>query len=244
MNKYKVLLNLLTDRLLFQPDYCQYVDNIATMPQKLLSLTFSAKEAFSQKVVLVSGDSASLDIYEVSISVFYLNARNKRNKLFSLILNKIYFQYNISSPRRPRVFYNKSYLYKLKSKYKKCCRAQVRLESLIKVNKISGLDSYKIKVRLSYKYYNFLDIFNRAKIDELPFYRSYNYILEFNDGFNKSKLLKSYIYLISNYKLEQVKKYLDKYLKKGFITSSKALFIFLILFVKKSNSGLYFYINY
>ena len=57
-------------------------------------------------------------------------------------------------------------------------------------------------------------------------------------------MLKSYIYLIFNYKLEQVKKYLDEYLKKGFITSSKAPFTSLVLFTKKSNNELYFYIDY
>ena len=46
------------------------------------------------------------------------------------------------------------------------------------------------------------------------------------------------------YKLEQVKKYLDEYLKKGFIVPSKAPFASLVLFVEKPNGGLRFYIDY
>ena len=58
------------------------------------------------------------------------------------------------------------------------------------------------------------------------------------------KLLKSRIYLILEYKLEQIKKYLDEYLKKRFIILSYILFILSILFIKKSNRELHFYIDY
>lgn len=78
----------------------------------------------------------------------------------------------------------------------------------------------------------------------MPSHRLYDYHLKFIDNANKVKLLKTRIYLIFDYKLKQVKKYLDKYLKKGFITSSKTSFIFLVLFAKKFNDGLRFYIDY
>ena len=89
-----------------------------------------------------------------------------------------------------------------------------------------------------------MNIFNRIKIDELSSYRLYNYRLKFINNTNKIKLLKTRIYLISNYKLKQVKKYLNKYLKKNFITLNKILFVFLILFAKKLNDELRFYIDY
>ena len=89
-----------------------------------------------------------------------------------------------------------------------------------------------------------MNIFNKIKIDELSSYRFYNYYLKFIDNANKIKLLKIRIYFISNYKLKQVKKYLDKYLKKSFITLNKISFVFLILFIKKLNDKLRFYIDY
>ena len=75
-------------------------------------------------------------------------------------------------------------------------------------------------------------------------YYFYNYKLKFNNSFNKIKLLKSRIYLILEYKLKQIKKYLNKYLKKGFIILSYILFILFILFAEKLNKELRFYINY
>ncbi len=44
--------------------------------------------------------------------------------------------------------------------------------------------------------------------------------------------------------LKVVKKYLVKNLDKGFIKLSQVLFIALVLFVKKLDRSLYFYINY
>jgi len=49
---------------------------------------------------------------------------------------------------------------------------------------------------------------------------------------------------MSSYKLQKIKKYLEKNLKKKFITFSKALFALLILFVKKKDDSLCFYVNY
>jgi hypothetical protein len=46
------------------------------------------------------------------------------------------------------------------------------------------------------------------------------------------------------YKLQKVKEYLTKNLKKDFITPSKTLYASLILFTEKKNGGLRFYMNY
>ena len=61
---------------------------------------------------------------------------------------------------------------------------------------------------------------------------------------NRFKLPRSRIYFISNYKLKQVKKYLDEYLKKNFIVLSKTLFASLVLFAEKLNNELRFYVDY
>ena len=68
--------------------------------------------------------------------------------------------------------------------------------------------------------------------------------MEFAKRANKNTLLKSRIYLISDYKLEQIKKYLNEHLKKRFIIFNYALFVSLVLFIKKSNDELRFYVNY
>ncbi len=45
-------------------------------------------------------------------------------------------------------------------------------------------------------------------------------------------------------KLEAIRKYLAKNLNKGFIVTSSLLFILSILFVKKTNKELRFYVDY
>jgi hypothetical protein len=98
-----------------------------------------------------------------------------------------------------------------------------------------------IKVKLSPKYQNFLDVFNQAQADKLLFHHSYDY---------KIKLTSDVIsfccwaYWMSFYKLQKVKKYLNENLFKKFIIFSKVLYFLLILFALKANEDLWFYINY
>ncbi len=47
-----------------------------------------------------------------------------------------------------------------------------------------------------------------------------------------------------NYKLQKIKKYLIKYLNKEFISLSFVSYALLILFAKKKDESLRFYVNY
>jgi len=51
-------------------------------------------------------------------------------------------------------------------------------------------------------------------------------------------------YWMSFYKLQKVKKYLNENLFKEFITSSKALYFLLVLFILKANEDLWFCVDY
>ena len=68
--------------------------------------------------------------------------------------------------------------------------------------------------------------------------------MEFAESVDKNALFKSRIYSLSNHKFEQIKKYLDEHLQKGFIVFSYALFVFFVLFIKKPNEELRFCVNY
>ena len=67
-----------------------------------------------------------IDIAEIDASIYYHLIRNKKNKLFSLIINKIYNIFNelfevISQLQRNNyISINKSYLYDSEIKYKRC----------------------------------------------------------------------------------------------------------------------------
>ncbi len=70
---------------------------------------------------------------------------------------------------------------------------------------------------------------------------SYDHKIELED---ESQLSRSRLYFMLSYKLQKIKEYLEKNLKKKFITLSKASFASSILFVEKKDDSLRFCVNY
>ncbi len=99
----------------------------------------------------------------------------------------------------------------------------------------------KIKVKLLFKYHDYLDVFNQAMIDQLSLHRFYDHKIELIDEetFSWSRL-----YQMFNYKLQKIKKYLIDYLNKEFIFFSFASYVSLILFIEKKDDSLRFCIDY
>ncbi len=98
-----------------------------------------------------------------------------------------------------------------------------------------------IKVKLSLKYQNFLDVFDWAQVDKLSSHRSYNHKIEFTNDVTSSKCR---AYWMSLYKLQKIKEYLNENLSKSFITSSKISYFSLVLFTLKINDDLCFCVDY
>ena len=67
--------------------------------------------------------------------------------------------------------------------------------------------------------------------------------MKFAERANKITLSKNRIYSILNHKFEQVKKYLNKYLKKKIIVSNYILVALFVLFIEKLNERLRFCVN-
>ncbi len=98
-----------------------------------------------------------------------------------------------------------------------------------------------IKAKLSSKYHEFLDVFDRAQSNKLPSHRFYDHKIEL---ISDSTLSRCRVYRMFPVKLLKVKKYLNENLSKKFITSSQTLYFFLVLFVLKANEDLRFCVNY
>ncbi len=98
-----------------------------------------------------------------------------------------------------------------------------------------------IKIKLSSKYQNFLDVFDRAQADKLLSHHSYDHKIKLTSDVTLSCC---WAYQIFFYKLQKVKKYLNENLFKEFITFSKASYFSLILFILKANKDLWFCIDY
>ena len=63
-------------------------------------------------------------------------------------------------------------------------------------------------------HHNYANVFDRSQANILSSYRFYDHKLKFIKKINKNALFKSRIYLILNYKFEQIKKYLNEHLEK------------------------------
>ena len=98
-----------------------------------------------------------------------------------------------------------------------------------------------IKVKLSSKYQNFLDVFDLAQADKLLSHHSYDHKIKLTSDVTSSYC---WAYWMFFYKLQKVKKYLNENLFKEFIVSSKASYFSLVLFILKANKDLRFCVDY
>ncbi len=110
------------------------------------------------------------------------------------------------------------------------------------LHKLSHAEALKqVKIKLFSEYHDYLDIFDRAMINQLSSHCIYDHKIELIDEktFSRSRL-----YQMFNHKLQKIKKYLIKHLNKEFIFFSFASYISLILFTEKKDESLRFCINY
>ncbi len=98
-----------------------------------------------------------------------------------------------------------------------------------------------IKAKLSSKYHEFLNVFDRAQSNKLLFHHFYDYKIEL---ISDSTLSHCHVYQMFSVKLLKIKKYLNENLLKRFITFSQTLYFFLVLFALKANEDLRFCMNY
>ena len=98
--------------------------------------------------------------------------------------------------------------------------------------------------KLFINYYNYANVFDKSQANILFSHCFYDHKLKFAKETNKNILFKNRIYSILDYKFEQIKKYLNKHLKKRFIIFNYISFALFVLFVEKSNERLRFCVNY
>jgi len=95
----------------------------------------------------------------------------------------------------------------------------------------------EVKAKLSSKYHDYLDVFDRAMTNQLLSHRFYNHKIELIDEKTSSR---SRLYHMSGYKLQKMKNTLIEHLNKSFISSSSASYTSLILFIEKKDDSLRF----
>jgi hypothetical protein len=100
-----------------------------------------------------------------------------------------------------------------------------------------------LKSVIFFEYHDFLNVFFKKKADILSSHRKHDHRIELEKDHESDHEYAS-LYNLSEEELQLVKKYLKKHLNKDFIESSTASYASLILFVKKSDEGLRFCVNY
>ncbi len=99
----------------------------------------------------------------------------------------------------------------------------------------------QVKIKLLSEYHDYLDIFDRAMINQLSSHRFYDHKIELID---EETLSRSRLYQMFNHKLQKIKKYLIEHLNKEFIFFSFASYVSLILFAEKKDESLHFCVDY
>ena len=112
----------------------------------------------------------------------------------------------------------------------------------LKKSKISGLIVEKAPTKVSSKYLDFASIFSLDLASELSKHTEINdHVIKLVNG---QQPLYRPIYSPRPVELETLKAYMETNLVNGFIKLSKSLSVALILFDRKSDNFLQFYINY
>ncbi len=112
----------------------------------------------------------------------------------------------------------------------------------VNLHELSHAEALKqVKIKLFSEYHDYLDIFDRAMIDQLSLHRFYDHKIELIDEetFSRSRL-----YQMFDHKLQKIKKYLIEHLNKEFIFFSFASYVSLILFAEKKDESLHFCVDY
>jgi len=99
----------------------------------------------------------------------------------------------------------------------------------------------QVKIKLFSKYHDYLDIFDRAMINQLSLHHFYYHKIELID---EETLSRSKLYQMFDHKLQKIKKYLINHLNKEFIFFSFASYVSLILFIEKKDDSLRFCVDY
>jgi len=228
MNKNEILLNMRHDTIVFsdQLDLSISVFSISSNTKHLSwsrstlisSATHSnASKILKRSVSIIQKESFSIQNIDVA-SFQALVKRKKKNQIeiFAMFIEDI----------DREIIYN--------------TQCELNVINVFSVNETTQ-NLEDIKVKLSSKYQDFLNVFDQAQADKLSSHCSYDHKIELTSDVTSSCC---WAYRMSLYKLQKVKKYLNENLFKEFITSSKASYFSSVLFILKANEDLWFCIDY
>jgi len=229
MNKNEILLNMQNDVIVFL-NQLNTSFSIFSISLNSKHLSWSRLTSFSsitqtkifmmlKQLVSITAQKESFSIQSINVASFKtLLNHSKKNKIKVFAL----FMMNINR----KITYN--------------TQCNLNVLNVSSINEMTQ-NLEDIKAKLSSKYHEFLDVFDRAQLNKLLSHRFYDHKIELTSD---STLSCCRAYWMSSVKLLKVKKYLNENLSKRFITLSQIFYFLLILFALKANEDLWFCVNY
>ncbi len=241
MNKIEVTIDMRDDRL-------QFSDSKTHIDASLISLSVIKKITIEQK------SSISTQILKRSISSVVTRLSEKSSSFSKIVksFNSINFASSFDSMNIAMI---ETAAYRSLVKRLNVTTFAIiitKIDWLLKTarNKLEDVDLQElsheeilkeVKAKLSSKYHDYLDMFDRAMTDHLSSHRFYDHKIELTDEKTSSW---SHLYHMSDYKLQKMKNYLIEHLNKNFISFSSISYASLILFVEKKDDSLRFCVDY
>ena len=96
-------------------------------------------------------------------------------------------------------------------------------------------------IKLPKQYHDYLDVFSKKEADTLPEHRAYDHAINLKGDAQPPS---SALYGMSRNEIQELRRYLDENLAKGFIRASRSPAASPVLFVKKPGGGLRFCVDY
>ncbi len=241
MNKIKITIDMRNDRL-------QFSDSKTHIDASSISLSVIKKIAIKQKSLI------STQILKTSISSVVIRLSEKSSS-FSKIMkssNSVNFTSSFDSMNIVMI---ETAAYRLLVKWSNETTFAIiitKIDRLLKTarNKLKDVNLQElsheeilkeVKAKLSLKYHDYLDVFDRAMTDQLFSHRFYDHKIELTDEKMSSR---SRLYHMFDYKLQKIKNYLIEHLNKNFISFSSISYASLILFIEKTDDSLRFCVDY
>ncbi len=229
MNKNEILLNMQNDVIVFSNQLNTSISIFSILlnsKHSSWSRSTSLSSIIQTKIFIMLKQSVSTTTKEKSFLIRSINAAS-----FKTLLNH-------SKKNQTEVFA----LFMIDINRKIAYNTQCNLNALNVFSINETTQNLKdIKAKLSLKYHEFLDVFDRAQLNKLLSHRFYDHKIELISDSTSSRCR---VYWMFSVKLLKVKKYLNENLLKKFITSSQILYFFLVLFALKANEDLRFCVNY
>ncbi len=228
MNKNEILLNMRHDTIVFS-DQLNISISIFSISSNTKHLSWSRSTSISS-----AAHSKIFKMLKHSVSFIQKESFSIQN------INVIFFQALIKRKKKNQTEIFAMFIKDINRKIVYNTQCKLNVINVFSVNEITQ-NLEDIKVKLSLKYQNFLDIFDQAQADKLSSHHSYDHKIELTSDVTSFHYQ---AYWMSFYKLQKVKKYLNENFFKEFIIFSKALYFSLVLFALKANEDLRFCVDY